>query len=209
MKALLAIFAIAAGAAFVATAPASAKPVSKSDLRCLVLDSGRYSARVVNVCDCQTVSNSDVPAAIRQLLKPDASRISLNCPSGGGGLAPQRTASNPPPDDKGHGRNFSKGVSSSKFTGVAIGGGCSQETGVTITSLDGKGGGGCGGFAGIFARQNNSSVAVGDGSGAGADAGSGGGAFTASFGGLNVSATSGSTGGSSCAGSGCGGGSPD
>jgi hypothetical protein len=209
MKALLAIFAIAAGAALVASAPASAKPVSKSDLRCLVLDSGRYSARVVNVCDCQTISNSNVPADIRQLLKPDASRISLNCPSGGGGLPPYRTADNPPPDDNGHkGRSwsFSKGSSKSDFVGAAIGcSGGGTTMAARTTSLTGSGG--CGGFAGIFAGQQNKSVTVGTGGAAGAEAGSGGGAYTGSFGGYNTSSTSGGTGGSSCAGSACGGGS--
>jgi hypothetical protein len=201
MKALFAIFAVAAGLALAGTAPAAAAPVSKSDLRCLVLDGGNYSRRVVNVCTCTTVAN--VPQDIRALLKPDASRVSLHCPAGGG-LGPRTTVDRTPPDDHdGHGWSFSRGSSSSTFIGVAAGGGCGRgEVGITTN------GGGCGAFAGIFATQRNNSVAVGDGGAAGADASSGGGAANGSFGGVGVSVTGGSTGGSSCAGSGCGGGGP-
>jgi hypothetical protein len=202
MKALFAIFAVAAGLALAGSTPAAAKPVSKSDLRCLVLDGGNYSRRVVNVCTCTTVAN--VPQDIRALLKPDASRVSLHCPAGGG-TAP-RTADRtppPPPDDHGHGWSFSKASSSSVFIGVAAGSGCGRgEVSITTNSV----GGGCGGFAGILATQRNSSVTIGDGGGAAAGAGSGGGATNATFGGSNFSSTGGSTGGSSCAGSACGGG---
>jgi hypothetical protein len=201
MKALFAIFAIAAGLALAGTAPAAAKPVSKSDLRCLVLDGGNYSRRVVNVCTCTTVAN--VPQDIRALLKPDASRVSLHCPAGGG-TAPTTTVDRtPPPDDHGHGWSFSRGSSSSTFVGVAAGSGCSSG-GIGISSL--SNGGGCGSFAGIFATQRNNSVAIGDGGAADAGASSGGGAVNGTFGGVGVSVTGGSTSGSSCAGSGCGGG---
>jgi hypothetical protein len=200
MKALFAIFAVAAGLALAGLAPAAAKPVSKSDLRCLVLDGGNYSRRVVNVCTCTTVAN--VPQDIRALLKPDASRVSLHCPAGGG-TGPTTTVDRTPPDDNGHGWSFSRGSSSSTFVGVAVGSGCSRgEVGISTNSV----GGGCGAFAGIFATQRNNSVAIGDGGAAGANAGSGGGAVNATFGGVSVSATGGSTDGSSCAGSGCGGG---
>jgi hypothetical protein len=203
MKALFAIFAVAAGLALAGSTPVAAKPVSKSDLRCLVLDGGNYTRRVVNVCTCTTVAN--VPQDIRALLKPDPSRVGLHCPSGGG-LGPSRTVDRtppPPPEDDGHGWSFSKASSSSVFIGVAAGSGCGR--GEVGASLDGPSGG-CGGFAGIFATQRNSSVTIGDGGGAAAGAGSGGGATNATFGGSNVSSTGGSTGGSSCAGSACGGG---
>jgi hypothetical protein len=202
MKALFAIFAVAAGLALAGSAPAAAKPVSKSDLRCLVLDGGNYTRRVVNVCTCTTVAN--VPKDIRALLKPDASRVSLHCPAGGGtGPVGSRT---PPPDDGGHGWSFSKAESSSKFVGVALGG-CGGGRGTVVTLSSTQNGGASGACAaGIFATQRNKSVGIGDGAAAGAGAGAGGGAYTGSFGGYNTSSTAGGTGGSSCAGSGCGGG---
>jgi hypothetical protein len=203
MKALFAIFAVAAGLALAGSTPAAAKPISKSDLRCLVLDGGNYSRRVVNVCTCTTVAN--VPQDIRALLKPDASRVSLHCPAGGG-LGPNRTVDRtpPPPEDDGHGWSFSKASSSSIFIGVAAGGGCGGG-GIGVASITGPSGG-CGNFAGVLATQKNNAVTIGNGGAAGAQAGSGGGAVNATFGGSNVSSTGGSTGGSSCAGSACGGG---